>query len=202
GDGSVLAGTYGNWVYNLDLKDSGISRSKEFSVENAYIMDMCLLSTGEPAAATARNGVFIKDSGGWGRLQESNWEGCSTGKVWAVTEESSGRVVLGTERRGCIILESCTAPDTLTTPLLSDRRVRCLETDTHGRLWIGTECGGVTGLGGGDILYLNKSNGLSGNNIRGLLCDTSLLYAGSWDGGLDSRASGEWKNQGGVSPLL
>ena len=83
---------------------------------------------------------------------------------------------------------------------LPDRQVTLATKDSRGIMWFGTVRGGLCGYENGQFQYLNTRNGLNGNYIRALICDSIPRWVGSWDGGLNFFDNEEWKHVPEIKP--
>ena len=94
-------------------------------------------------------------------------EGLPDNVVEAITQTQDGYLWMGT-RAGLARFDgmSFTCFDAKNTPAIRNSSITALCRDRHGRLWIGTDGGGVARLEGRTFTHLGKTNGLAGDSIR------------------------------------
>lgn len=102
--------------------------------------------------------------------------------VYAITQSHNSDVMYIATSNGVYILDialGITAHYTTGTPVaLSSNSVTSIFEDTGGALWIGTNGGGVSVLSANrkSISYLRKQNGLSNDNVYGILPGADATY--------------------------
>lgn len=98
-------------------------------------------------------------------------EGLPDNVVEAITQTQDGYLWVGT-RAGLARFDGVdfTSFDTNNTPALQCSSITALCRDRNGRLWIGTDGGGVARLDGRAFSHYGKTNGLAGDHIR-VICE-------------------------------
>lgn len=120
--------------------------------------------------------------------------------VWDCFTRNDTSLVLASRYKGMFIL---TEQDTIMMSHkegLPDNQITVVTEDKKRRLWIGTARGGACFMNNDSITFVNKSNGLSGNYIRTILCDSTARYIGTWDGGVDYFDGKAWKKISVIMP--
>jgi ligand-binding sensor domain-containing protein len=158
-------GTFGGGLYKIDGRKY---KKVGHPFTGKYIFSLKKDSTGGLWVGTAKYGAYYYNKGTWTHLDRKS--GLAGNNVWHILRMSI--------KQG-----------------LPDRQVTVAEEDTRGNVWIGTARGGLCCFSSDSIhLFYNKKNGLSGNYIRALICDTTIKWVGSWDGGLDLFTGEKWEH--------
>ena len=130
------------------------------------------------------------------RIESATLHQHNSGGIRGVTEQSPGKMIVGSERRGLYLYD--VAEDRLTplttdssgASLLADPHVRDVLVDSNGDLWIGTFNGGLSHLSGatGEVKIFGPKAGdprsLSSNRVRRLFEDSGGNIWVGVDGGL------------------
>ncbi len=120
--------------------------------------------------------------------------GLPHGSVTAIAQTRDGYLWLGTEE-GLARFDGVhfTTFDTHNTPSLRTNQISALLVDSKGRLWIGTDGGGLTLLSNGKFVTFSSHNGLSNDAILSLYEDKSgVLWVGTDGGGLNCFRNGHF----------
>jgi diguanylate cyclase (GGDEF)-like protein len=137
---------------------------------------------------TDGGGVLVVDDG---RLRQPSWNASLASQiVWAITRGRDGSLWIGTAGglsrvRGDVI-ETLGAAEGL-----GNLFVRAVYEDRRGRVWIGTDGGGLAILENGRLTTLTMVEGLSSNFVRCFYEDANgAMWVGTYGGGLSRIADG------------
>jgi PAS domain S-box-containing protein len=124
-------------------------------------------------------------------------------RVHAVHPDRFGQVWVGTYGSGILILSEGKSPRRFN-PSKDDPNANIVESlieDREGNYWIGT-FGGLFKYNAGRFSHFTTEQGLSGNNILSVYCDTAArIWVGSVTGGLSRYSDGKF-NHVGTQPEL
>ncbi len=136
----------------------------------------------------------IDQSGAVTVLQHPSAAGLATANVRSIELMPAGGLAVGTDD-GFYLLNRQTGavehipPDQANTHGLGDRHVMSFATDRHGRLWVGTDSGGISVMEGRDAAgqwrfhRLTMADGLPNNDIDRMLLDRKGRIWASTDNG-------------------
>jgi signal transduction histidine kinase/ligand-binding sensor domain-containing protein len=100
-------------------------------------------------------------------------------QVSAIFQDKQGTIWVGT-KGGAAYLRGTSWKALTTLDGLSANTVQCIAEDTAGRMWLGTERGGLNCLEHGKVTTYTKTNGLPSDSVLCLLPDESdVLWAGT-----------------------
>ncbi len=182
-------GTYGGGLYRIK-NDTWEKVAAPF--QGDYILSLKKDTQGGLWIGTARNGAFYYHNNTWKHLTGD--QGLAGNNVWDIFLEDEETIWFCSRYRGVCRKSSDSILCMDTQNGLPDRQVTVAQKDKKGKIWFGTVRGGLAGYKDGQFEYINTRNGLSGNYIRALICDTIPRWVGSWDGGLDFFTGGIWKH--------
>ncbi len=196
GDTLAWIGTFGDGLYQRS-KQSWVKVDTPFQSKYVYVLQKD--RDGGLWVGTANYGALYYKNNQW--LQINKASGLAGNTVWHQLIQVDGTLWFSSRYRG-VTKKSGDQISSYNIPEgLPDRQVTVTEQDTKGRLWIGTARGGLCSFVKDSVTsYINKKSGLSGNYIRALLCDSTLRWVGSWDGGLDYNTGEEWKHIPDIIP--
>jgi ligand-binding sensor domain-containing protein len=158
---------------------------------------LCLKRTDEALwIGTARDGAYCLLNGSF--MNFDTMSGLCDNNVWDLCLSPDKGILFCSRYNGLTRMLggnfTCLSRDSG----LPDREVTLARMDSRGNTWIGTAAGGLCMFGARDTLYYNTRNGLSGNYVRALLCDSTARWLGTWDGGLDFFNGNSWEHVPGV----
>ncbi|MBN1983988.1 MAG: hypothetical protein JW795_20835 [Chitinivibrionales bacterium] len=142
---------------------------------------------------TANNGAFYYYQDQWHHFWTD--QGLCDGNVWDIFIDHGNTAWLCSRYKGLSTIhrDSVTCYNaTAAGESLHDRQITTVKQDLKGRMWIGTARSGLSAFFADTTLHFTSRNGLSGNYIRACICDTSIQWVGSWDGGLDHYTNSGW----------
>ncbi|MBD3421367.1 MAG: hypothetical protein GF398_14720 [Chitinivibrionales bacterium] len=185
-----FVGTYGAGLYE-QVGDSWQKVGEHLGVK--YILAIRRDARGDMWVGSARGGLLHRSRNGWRRYTAE--DGLASNTVWDVLFLGNDTLLLGLRYGGAWRLTDDSLSRLSYEQGLPDHQVTALARDSSGVIWIGTVRGGMVGLRDTSKMYVNKRNGLSGNYIRCIVCDSTPRWVGSWDGGLDRRVEDVWVHQ-------
>ena len=187
-DGHVWISTWGHGLVRVD-KDGLHLFGKGNGLHSQNIRSISRDREGNLLIATNDEGLEIYKGDRF--LSFTTDDGLVERHAWAVTETADGRVWFGTNG-GLTVLEPASSGPmsvrnfTVQSGDLTDNSIRCLLTDAQGRLWIGTENGGLMDLdpSGGRPVPHEELSALLGNNKVTALARSARggLYVGTVGG--------------------
>lgn len=182
-------GTYGGGLYRI-LNGHWEKVGPPFIGD--YILSLKKDTYGGLWIGTARNGAY--------RFYNNQWEHIDTGEclgdrnVWDIFLRDTNKIWFCSRYHGVCVKQADRCSCITHAQGLPDREITCAAQDSSGTIWFGTARGGLCGFACGTWIYLNCRNGLSGNYIRALACDSTVRWVGTWDGGLDHSDGTSWKH--------
>lgn len=112
----------------------------------------------------------------------------SYGNVW-LGHWGSGLVFVGSQQPLFSLIDADSGPDAVQQPVstLTNRTVSSVAVDSEGRVWAGTDGGGINVFDGDRrvAVHRNLAGSERGNHIQAALCDSAAnLWFGAFNGGL------------------
>ncbi len=172
-------GTYGDGLYQVNGNRWG-------KVGNIFRGEYILTLKENKGAfwiGTARDGAWCFKDNGFLHMDTSS--GLCGNNVWDICFRQNEEILFCSRYSGITQWNGNSSVCIGNHSGLPDNEVTLAETDKSNRLWIGTARSGLCGILNTDTLRVHRGTGISGNYIRAILCDSTLRYVGSWDGGLD-----------------
>ncbi len=182
-------GTYGGGLYRVQKT---VWEKIESPFKGDYVLSMKKDTKGGVWIGTARNGAFYYYNNTWKQLTGDH--GLAGNNVWDIFLEDEETTWFCSRYKGVCRKMQDSLICFNTQNGLPDRQVTVAGKDTKGKIWFGTVRGGLAGYNDGQFEYINTRNGLSGNYIRALICDSVPRWVGSWDGGLDYFNGDSWEH--------
>ncbi len=122
-------------------------------------------------------------------------KGPANNYAWAVTEDHTGRIWVGTNEGGLNVFSEKGLLKTYTTrDGLPDNQIHAVFEDHAGDMWIGTERGGVSLFSNGKFTNYSTKQGLANNRVWTIFEDESRRLWFGTDGGLSRFDQGKFVN--------
>ena len=181
-------GTYGGGLYKA-TDNSWQKVNSSFS--GSHIL--CLSQDNKDGLwiGTANNGAYYYLKDKWKHLDQD--QGLLDNNVWDILICKNKEVWLCSRYKGVCTKNSDSLRCFNVKDGLPDNQITVAVEDSRGTIWLGTARGGLSGYKNGQFDYINSRNGISGNYIRAIICDSVPRWIGSWDGGLDYFNGEKWE---------
>jgi ligand-binding sensor domain-containing protein/signal transduction histidine kinase len=166
-DGTVWAGTLGNGLYGLRNRRS-IHLTTADGLADDTILTVCSDAEGNVWAGTSA-GIVDRLTGN-SLTSFDVTKGLPSSPVTAMIPSAAGGLWLGTQD-GQILREIRGKFKITKAKIPGQHAVLALHEGERGRLWIGTDGGGLSCLTGGIVLNWNTSNGLPNDIVGGVVED-------------------------------
>jgi len=182
---SLLVGTYGNGLYEIDLQNHKVkhftssSQKESLNDDNIYSLFQDL---GGNVWIGTLSGLYSYDNGAFRQI----CKGAITSQVNDIVQDSNGMLWIATIGQGLFLLDVNTLELTGFSKTLPVNII-CLLRDNSHNLWIGTEGDGVYHYDCSNLLtikHYSEDEGLPDNVIYKLLQDDSGYIWGSTNHGL------------------
>lgn len=198
GNSLAWVGTYGNGLFRVN-GDIWERMSEPF--QGKYILSLKEDDIGGIWIGTARKGAYYFNE--HNNQQWSNYSkntGLVGNNVWNILIDGKDSLWLCSRYKGLTRKAGDSLRCFYSGDGLPDRQITIALKDRNGTMWIGTVLGGLCSYKDDAFKYFNTHTGLSGNYIRALICDSTIRWVGSWDGGLDYNTGDTWINIKEIPP--
>lgn len=195
-DGYILAGTRNNGLLRISPRDLSVERILETSSESTTLFVRDILHLNDEYWVATESGIFIYNTKTRHtkklHYEHDNPWSLSDNAVYALCQDHEGGLWAGTYFGGInyyhpqLDLFEKIFPRSQKPSILGYAAREMVE-DQHGNIWIGTEDKGLSCWNPdiGTFEHYGTSDGLSHDNIHGLLLIGDTLLIGTFDKGLD-----------------